>query len=491
MAQIIDGKAIASEIRETIKNKIQNSLQKPGLAVVLVGENPASKVYVSMKEVACEKAGLFSQKFKLDKSVSEQYLLDLVDNLNKDPKIHGILVQLPLPSHINENKIIQRISPEKDVDGFHPISQGNLFIGTNKFIPCTPKGIIKLIESATTIEGKNAVVIGRSNIVGKPVAQLLLQKNATVTICHSRTQNIKEISKQADILVVAIGKPKFVNREYVKPGAVVIDVGVNRVDNDSEKGYYLCGDVDFEDVKDIASHITPVPGGVGPMTIAMLLQNTLEAFENKNRTPSVKKEKINIAAMCSTNGTDLDAIINAINNNELNVNLSLIFANKECGAIEKAKRHNIKYTILESKGRDREEYDKEVIEVLQQHNIDLILLIGYMRFLSKHFTDTFRNKIMNIHPSLLPAFAGGMDKNVHQEILNHGCRVTGCTLHFVDETADMGPIIMQKAVPVENNDTVDTLKEKVQKAEQEVFIEAIKAYSEDRISIEGRSVNIK
>lgn len=281
MPKIIDGKAIAQKIREEIKERVSQLDKKPGLAVVLVGENPASKVYVNMKEVACEEVGFYSEKYKLDEKESEEELLKLIGKLNNNEKIHGILVQLPLPKHINEKKITESINPEKDVDGFHPINVGNLCIGDKCFAPCTPKGIIKLIESTgVDITGKHAVVVGRSNIVGKPTAMLLLNKNATVTVCHSMTKNLAEITRQADILVVAIGCPRFIKKEMIKEGAVVIDVGVNRVEDASkDKGYYLCGDVDFEDVKEKAGYITPVPGGVGPMTIAMLLSNTLEAYE--------------------------------------------------------------------------------------------------------------------------------------------------------------------------------------------------------------------
>ena len=278
---IIDGKEMAEKIRDEIKAKVDKLDRKPGLATVLVGENPASKVYVNMKNIACEKIGFHNEKILLDKDVSEEELIDTVNNLNSDPKIDGILVQLPLPKQIDETKVLQTVSPCKDVDGFHPISLGHLMYGNNTVVPCTPRGIMKLIESVTDIEGKNAVVVGRSNIVGKPVAHLLLQKNATVTICHSRTKDLKAVTKEADILVVAVGKAKLVTADMIKKGAVVIDVGVNRVDDDSEKGYHLEGDVDFENVEKIASHITPVPKGVGPMTIAMLLENTLEAYLRK------------------------------------------------------------------------------------------------------------------------------------------------------------------------------------------------------------------
>jgi methylenetetrahydrofolate dehydrogenase (NADP+)/methenyltetrahydrofolate cyclohydrolase len=281
--KLIDGKAIAQKIKDDIKKKVSSMKTKPGLAVVLVGENPASKVYVNMKEVACSEVGFYSEKYKLDEKVSEAELLELVNKLNKNDKIHGILVQLPLPKHINEAKVLETISPKKDVDGFHPVNMGNLLIGTNHLVPCTPKGALKLIESTgEKIEGKHAVVIGRSNIVGKPIAQLLLQKNATVTICHSKTKNLPEVCSQADIIVAAIGRPKMITKDYVKKGVIVIDVGINRIEDKTKpKGYYLCGDVDFDNVKDKCSFITPVPGGVGPMTIAMLMRNTLIAAKKQ------------------------------------------------------------------------------------------------------------------------------------------------------------------------------------------------------------------
>lgn len=272
--KIIDGKKVSKKIREELQVTI-NELKKangivPGLAVVIVGNNPASRAYVRMKDKACKALGMHSELHSLEDGVSESELLSLIDSLNNDNSIHGILVQLPLPGHINEMRVLKRINHEKDVDGFHPINVGKLVVGEDTFIPCTPHGIIKLLEHEDIdIEGKKAVVIGRSNIVGKPISMLLLQKNATVTICHSRTKNLKEVTKEADILIAAIGKPKFVTSDMVKPRAVVIDVGINRVDDK------IVGDVDFEGVKDLVGSMTPVPGGVGPMTIAMLIYNTV------------------------------------------------------------------------------------------------------------------------------------------------------------------------------------------------------------------------
>lgn len=276
MGQIIDGKKLAKEIQERVTTEVAELAKidkKPGLAVVLVGDNQASRTYVRNKQKRTEEAGMKSVLIELPETVSEEKLLEVVEELNTDDTIHGILVQLPLPKHISEEKVIDTISYDKDVDGFHPVNVGNLFIGKDSFVPCTPAGIIELIKSTgTQIEGKRAVVIGRSNIVGKPVAQLLLNENATVTIAHSRTKNLPEVAKEADILVVATGLAKFVKKEYIKSGAIVIDVGMDRDENNK-----LCGDVDFEDVIEEAGFITPVPGGVGPMTITMLLANTLKA----------------------------------------------------------------------------------------------------------------------------------------------------------------------------------------------------------------------
>ncbi len=279
-AEIISGKQVAEQMREEFKAEIEK-LQKehgitPGLAVILVGEDPASQVYVKNKKIACEKVGVNSIEHRLPADYPEDKLIKLIETLNKDKKVHGILVQLPLPKHISEVKVLYTILPEKDVDGFHPVNVGKLMIGEADFLPCTPAGIQELlIRSGTKIEGAEVVVVGRSNIVGKPIANILLQKkegaNATVTVCHTRTKDMDSHTKRADILIVAAGKPKAVTADMVKKGAVVIDVGVNRL----ESG--LCGDVDFEGVKEVASKITPVPGGVGPMTITMLLKNTIKA----------------------------------------------------------------------------------------------------------------------------------------------------------------------------------------------------------------------
>ena len=274
-ARIIDGKGIAQEIRAELAKKVGEMTaqgNQPGLAVVLVGDDPASAVYVRQKRRACEEIGIRSVIHRLPADISQQELLSLVEECNQDKSIHGILVQLPLPDGLNEEEVIEAISPAKDVDGFHPINVGRLQIGKGGSIPCTPAGVVELVRrTGTPIEGKHVVVVGRSNIVGKPAATLFLQENATVTICHSRTKDVAAECRRADILVAAVGRPRLVKKDWIKPGAIVIDVGINRVDGK------LLGDVDFDEVKDVAGAITPVPGGVGPMTIAMLMKATVEA----------------------------------------------------------------------------------------------------------------------------------------------------------------------------------------------------------------------
>ncbi len=280
MGKIIDGKAIAAEIREEIAadvSSLKGQGVTPGLAVVLVGEDPASRVYVSMKEKACEKAGIFSDEHKLPEETTEAQLLALIDELNRDERIDGILVQLPLPDQIDESKILEAISPSKDADGFHPYNVGRLMTGNPLFQPCTPYGIMKMLEhTGVDLTGKEVVVVGRSNIVGKPVALMCLAKHATVTLCHSRTRDLAQKVGQADVLIAAVGRPEMIKGEWVKEGAVVIDVGVNRV---GEKK--LVGDVEFDAALERASAITPVPGGVGPMTITMLLYNTVESARRR------------------------------------------------------------------------------------------------------------------------------------------------------------------------------------------------------------------
>ena len=281
MYKLIDGKVISAAVKERVKNEVAALKEKgitTGLAVIIVGEDPASKVYVNNKKKACEALGIISEEYALPETTTQEELLSLIDTLNKKESINGILCQLPLPKHLDETAVINAILPEKDVDAFHPINVGKIMQGDFDFVPCTPAGVMEMLAfEGIEISGKTCVVIGRSNIVGKPMAMLLLHKNGTVTICHSRTKNLKEVCQNADILVAAVGRPNFVTADMVKDGAVVIDVGINRVDGK------LVGDVDFNDVCEKASYITPVPGGVGPMTIAMLMQNTLTAAKKQNK----------------------------------------------------------------------------------------------------------------------------------------------------------------------------------------------------------------
>lgn len=280
--QIIDGKAVSAAVRDRIKNEVadlKKEGKETGLAVIIVGNDPASKVYVNNKKKGCEQVGMNSYEYALPEETTTEELLKLINELNSDNRVDGILCQLPLPRHIDEKTVINSIAPEKDVDAFHPVNTGHIMIGDHSFLPCTPAGIIEMLKYYDIqISGKECVVIGRSNIVGKPMAMLLLQNSGTVTVCHSKTENLAEVCRRADILVAAVGKANFVTSDMVKDGAVVIDVGMNR--NAEGK---LCGDVDFENVKDRCSFITPVPGGVGPMTITMLLNNTLTASKNHNK----------------------------------------------------------------------------------------------------------------------------------------------------------------------------------------------------------------
>ena len=279
---IIDGKAISAQIRSEIKAEAEALTAKgvrPGLAVILVGTDPASQIYVRNKQKACEEVGFYSDTYTLAETTTEKELLDLIEILNLRKDIHGILVQSPVPKHINPDTVINAILPEKDVDCFHPVNVGKLMTGNPRFLPCTPAGVVELIKrSGVDISGKECVVVGRSNIVGKPMALLLLAKNGTVTVCHSRTVDLKEVTKRADILIVAIGKPQFITADYVKPGATVIDVGIHRLE-----GKKLCGDVAYAEVEPVAGAITPVPGGVGPMTMATLMENVLKAYRLRNR----------------------------------------------------------------------------------------------------------------------------------------------------------------------------------------------------------------
>ena len=280
MAKILSGKIVSARVKDELKKEVEELSQRgkqTGLAVVLVGDDSASKVYVRNKEKACEEVGIYSEVHRLSANTSEEELLKLINELNENDKIDGILVQLPLPKHLDDKVIIDNIKPEKDVDAFHPSNVGKIMIGDYDFLPCTPAGIMELIhESGVEVDGKTCVVIGRSNIVGKPMSMLLLHENGTVTTCHSHTKNLAEVTESADILVAAVGIPKFVKADMVKPGAVVIDVGMDRDENGK-----LCGDVDFNEVEPVAGAITPVPGGVGPMTIAMLMRNTVTASKKK------------------------------------------------------------------------------------------------------------------------------------------------------------------------------------------------------------------
>lgn len=284
MAEIIDGKAIAAAVRQDAAAEVRALVEKgiqPGLAVVIVGDDPASRIYVNNKKKACQEIGVYSEEYALPATTTQEELLQLIENLNKKKDINGILVQSPLPQGLDEKAVVENIDPQKDVDAFHAVNVGKIMIGDFQFLPCTPAGVIELLDrSGVSIEGKRCVVVGRSNIVGKPMAMLLLHRNGTVTICHRRTQNLAEVCREADILVAAVGRPKFITKDMVKPGVAVIDVGMNRDENGK-----LCGDVDFDAVKEIAGYITPVPGGVGPMTIAMLMKNVVCAAKIQNGLP--------------------------------------------------------------------------------------------------------------------------------------------------------------------------------------------------------------
>lgn len=280
-AVIMDGKALSQKIKDNVKQEVNILRQKgivPGLAVIIVGDDPASRIYVNLKKKACEEAGIFSEEYSLEGNATEQTISELIKDLNNCDYIHGILLQLPLPNHLNEKKLLEEILPEKDVDGIHPVNAGKLLLGQDCFVSCTPAGVMEILkEYDIPIEGKECVVVGRSNIVGKPQIHLLLKENGTVTICHSRTKNLAEVCKRADILIAAVGKPEMIKGDMIKPGAVIIDVGINR----NEETRKLKGDVDFKEAVEKAGYITPVPGGIGPMTIAMLLKNTLKACKAK------------------------------------------------------------------------------------------------------------------------------------------------------------------------------------------------------------------
>ena len=274
---ILDGKIVANKLKDEIKEKVSSLEIKPGLAVICIGDNPASKIYVKLKRKMCEELGIYIEEHNYDENVTQDELIELIDDLNEDDSIHGILLQSPIPYHLNILELFDRISPKKDVDGFNSVNVGKLSQGQDCFVPCTPLGIMRILkEYNIEIEGKNCVVVGRSNIVGRPMAQLLINANGTVTVCHSKTKNLSEITKTADILIVAVGKPKFITADMVKDGVTVVDVGINRVEGSKR----IKGDVDFENVKDKCEFITPVPGGVGPMTIITLMSNLLKAYED-------------------------------------------------------------------------------------------------------------------------------------------------------------------------------------------------------------------
>lgn len=277
---ILDGRIVANKLKNEIKEKVSNLEVKPGLAVICIGNDPASQIYVKLKRKVCEELGIYIEEHFFDDNVTQKELIDLIDDLNEDDSIHGILLQSPIPYHLNILELFDRISPKKDIDGFNLVNVGKLSQGQDCFVPCTPLGIMRLLkEYNIEIEGKNCVVVGRSNIVGRPMAQLLINANGTVTVCHSKTRNLGEITKNADILIVAVGKPKFITQDMVKNGAIIVDVGINRVEGSKR----IKGDVDFENVKDKCEFITPVPGGVGPMTIVTLMSNLLKAYEDLTR----------------------------------------------------------------------------------------------------------------------------------------------------------------------------------------------------------------
>lgn len=476
-AEIIDGNTIAQLVKQRLKSEVLEfkNVRKgvvPCLATILVGDDPASKVYIGRKKKACEEVGMLYVGHFLPATARENEVLELVRKLNADPKIHGIIIQLPLPEHLNEQGILSAVAREKDVDGLHPNSLGRLLSGNAAFEPCTPKGIIRMLDSLKVeLDGKHVTILGRSSEVGKPLALMLMGRDATVTVCHSRSRDLAAHAGNADILVAAVGRSNFVSAGMVKNGAVVIDVGINRVDG------RLVGDVDFAGVKEKASHITPVPGGVGPMTVAMLLENTLIAAKRQSR--------LKIGVLASTRGTDLQAIIEQSRSGELPCEVAVVVSDrKDAYALERARTYGIETVFVEpaasrEPAKGREEFDRRIAEILDEKKVELVVLIGYMRLLSPWFVSKYRNRIINIHPSLLPKYPG-IDRSVHKAVLDAGEKVTGCTVHFVDEGKDTGKIILQKEVPILGGDTVETLKSRVQAAEQEILPEAIKMFAEGK-----------
>lgn len=478
----LDGIVLAEQIKQQVRLQVNELKQNgiiPQLAVILVGDNPASKVYVNRKSVSCQEVGIKTQQIVFAQTVSENQLIQTIQKLNMDLAVHGILIQLPLPDHLNENKILDTVNPQKDVDGFHFENQGKLLNNAPHLIPNTPRGILALIKSTgVPIEGKHAVVIGRSKTVGKPMSLLLLNENATVTVCHSKTKNLTEKTRQADILVVAIGQPRLITADMVKPGAIVIDVGINRTENG------LAGDVDFEHVQSVAGFISPVPGGVGPLTVACLMENTLKACQQQTEALQKNvsnKKPVSVGVLASTRATDLQAIINSIENRSLLARIGVVISDqKDAFALERARKHNIANVFLDKTHfASKELFDSELVRILKKHETELVLLIGYKRFLSKVFLDAFPNRVLNIHPSLLPAFGGSFDTDVHDAVLQSKVKITGATLHLATEHVDAGPIVSQKAVAIQAGETVESLKEKVQNAEQELLIAAIRNFGEN------------
>lgn len=481
-AIVIPGKRIAEKRTEDVKTKVSALLSRgitPGLTVIVVGENPASKVYVSRKQAACAEVGIHSTKIQLPETVTENALIQTIQQLNHNPSVHGILVQLPLPVHMSEHRVMQSISPLKDVDGFHAINQSALYAGKEGFVPCTPQGIIHLIrETGVSIEGKHAMVIGKSLIVGKPVSLLLLHEGGTVTICHSRTPDLAHHTRQADIVVAAVGKSNLVKKEMIKPGAIVIDVGITRGEDNK-----LVGDVDFDSVKEVAGYITPVPGGVGPMTIACLLENTLKACQNQTQNkPSSKR--VCVGVIGSTKGTDMQAIIDAIESHALNAQIGMVISDvSDAFILERARTHHLPAHFVDRKSfPSRDMFDAAIAQKMREANVDIILLIGYKRIVSKPLLDAFPHRIWNIHPSLLPAFNGKFDADVHQDVLNAGVKVSGATLHIVTADVDKGPILSQQTVPIMENETSSSLKQKVQAVEMDMLVSAIRDYGEGTLN---------
>lgn len=470
-AEIMDGKALAGLVMKKLKSEVSEFRKArgvvPALATVLVGEDPASKIYIGRKKKACEETGVGYVGHSLPAGASEAEVMCLLGKLNSDPKIHGIIVQLPLPSHISERNVLSAIAREKDVDGLHPDSLGRLLSGNSVFEPCTPKGIVRMLENLDLeLAGKHVTILGRSSEVGKPLALMLMGRDATVTVCHSQTHDLDSHTRNADILISSVGRPNFVSADMVKDGSVVIDVGINR----TETG--LVGDVDFDGVRDKASHITPVPGGVGPMTVAMLLENTLIAAKRQSR--------LKMGVLASTRATDLQAIIEQSRSGDLLCEVAVVVSDrKDSYALERARIYGIDAVFVEA-AQSREEFDRKISAVLDGKKVELVVLIGYMKLLSPWFVNKYRNRIINVHPSLLPKYPG-IDRSVHKAVLDAGEKVTGCTVHFVDEGKDTGRIILQKEVPIFEGDTVDALKARVQAAEQEILPDAIRLFAEGKL----------